>query len=314
MSLIRASPDDIYWAGGYSYCYVGRDIESYVQTSIQTHSAPISFIFSKSDGFFGQSEYDRLCSEFGRRIEGITEETRYTDLEQLKQPGTYPLIGCLCSRFIERPTLIHLPLDDETFRVGLEQVLSGIPQPAWEDRISTLFWRGAPSGFDRPSLRVKVASALASHPHADVRITPWGGWETGQGIPSELFAPRCDLATHFRYKYLLIVDGNCIASNHQWVFGSGAVPVMVTHPNNRVWFQTYVIPMVHYVPVAYDLSNLAEMIDYLVANDAIAKRIAENAQALARTIFSPSFQRTYIDEEIARGVGESHLHQRIEQE
>lgn len=241
-----------------------------------------SFILAKSDG---------MCSE----LEALPKDVRFMGLERLKRPGTYPLVGCLCSRSMERSNLIYLPLDDETFRVGLEQVLSGIPMPAWEDRVPTAFWRGGSSGVDRPSLRVRVATHLYGHPNTDVRITPWGGWEAGQSIPPELFAPRIEVLEHFLYKYLLIVDGNCIASNHQWVFGAGAVPIMITHPENRYWFQKHLKPMVNYVPIQYDLSDLKEKIDWLVANDAAAKVIAENALELSRTIFTPEFQKKYIE-------------------
>jgi len=136
--------------------------------------------------------------------------------------------------------------------------------------------------------------------------------ENDIGFAPEYFAPRCDLGEHFRYKYILIVDGNCIASNHQWVFGSGSVPVMVTHPDNDYWFKRYLIPMVNYVPIKYDLSDLAERIDWLVANDVQAHEIANNARRLASTIFTPEFQRSYIDLELvsaSRG-GVSHLHQK----
>jgi hypothetical protein len=292
MECIRVTPDSAYWDGKLSSCKVGGSIESFVATTLAR--LPASCILSKSDGFLGQSEYDRLCSEFGRQTDALTKESRYAELERMKRPGTYPLIGCLCSRFMDRSNLIHLPLDDETFRVGLEQVLSGIARPAWEDRESTMFWRGGSSGLDRPCLRVRVATNLYGHPNTNARITPWGNWENEQGIPTELFAPRCDIADHFRYKYLLIVDGNCIASNHQWVFGSGAVPIMITHPQNRYWFQSHLKPMVNYVPIQYDLSDLKEKIDWLVANDAEAKMIAQNALELSRTIFTPEFQQRYI--------------------
>jgi hypothetical protein len=292
----------VYWDGGYSRCHVGRDIESYVQAVIRKHSLPISFVFSKSDGFLGDAEYRRLCSQLGRSTEALTGESWYMDLEAKKVPGTFPIVGCLCSREFARSNLVYLPLDDATFRDGLESVLAPFKKPAWNDRKPIAFWRGGSSGHDRPTLRVKIATALASHPNADVRITAWGGWENEQSIPPELFGARCDLGEHFKYKYILIVDGNCIASNHQWVFGSGAVPIMVTHPSNVYWFQKHLVPMVNYVPIAYDLSNLTEMIDFLVANDDKAKQIAEAAQEFARTVFSPTFQRKHIDDEIARVV------------
>jgi hypothetical protein len=295
MSLIRGTPDHVYWDGDYSRCHVGKDIEAYLESAVRKSSLPLSCIVVKSDGLIGQAEYDPLV----RRSDLLRPESQYTGLELQKTPGTYPIVACLCSRGVDRSNLLHLPLDDDTFRLGLTRVLESVPRPAWEDRKPIAFWRGGASGAERPLLRLRVATHLATHPHADVKLTPWGNWEAGQDIPPELFGARCDLAECFRHKYLFIVDGNCIASNLQWVFGSGAVPLLVTHPKNRYWFQPFLTPMVDYVPIAYDLSDLTEKLDWLVAHDAEAKQIAEAALALSERVFSPAFQRTFIDDALA---------------
>jgi hypothetical protein len=123
-------------------------------------------------------------------------------------------------------------------------------------------------------------------------------------VPDEQFAPhRIGISDHYHSKYILIVDGNVIASAHQWVFGSGSVPIMITHPDNRYWFQQYLKPMKDYVPISYDLSDLEEKIEWLVAHDEEAKQIAENALLFAATIFSSKFQKRYIDREVQRLVG-----------
>ncbi len=267
---------EYYWAGDYSKCAVGGAIERYVRGRCR---------IVKSDGVIFPSEYATLCTTAKKASIPLTPLT-------FDSPDRY---GCLCARGTDDPRQVLLPLDDETFEFGLTNVLSRFSMPAWEYRRPVLFWRGGASGFERPSIRVNTARHLRTHPHADVRITPWGGWESQQDIPPGLFAPRCDISVHFHFKYLLIVDGNCIASNHQWVFGSGAVPVMITHPENRFWFQSYLKPMVNYVPIQYDLSDLDSKLDWLVANDGAAKDIATNAMALAMDVFSPMVQRAYID-------------------
>ena len=275
-TIISLTNDRVYWHGGYSECHVGGVIESYVRESVRRITLPTTVIFPKSDG--------------------LMQDKEYTEFESLRHPATYPVIAGLCSRGLGRSNLLYLPLDDETFRVGLEAVLSCVERPAWENRKPVAFWRGGLSGYVRPTLRETVTRLLYDVPGTDVRITPWGGWEVGQDIPPALFAPRCGIADHFQHKYILIVDGNCIASNHQWVFGSGSVPIMVTHPDNRFWFQKYLKPMVNYVPVKYDLSDLKEKIAWLQENDTAAKQIAENALALSKEIFSPEFQRKFIDD------------------
>ncbi len=309
MSIVRGTDDPAYWDGEYSSFHTGKDIEAYVADSIKHHTVPISFIIPKSDGFVGLNEYNRMCEEFGHKPAALTSESNYSYLESLRNGGTYPIVGGLCSRQLDRTNFVLLPLDDTTFRMGLTSVLSSIPSPAWNDKKSCVFWRGGSSGLDRPSVRTRVTSELFDYPNTDVRITPWGNWSNEQDIPEKFFAPRCSLEEHFKYKYILIVDGNCIASNHQWVFGSGSVPVMITHPDNEYWFRKYLKPMVNYVPIKYDLSDLKEKIDWLIAHDDEAKAIAKNALAFSATVLSPEFQRQYIDGAISAVVynTDSHL-------
>jgi len=212
----------------------------------------------------------------------------------------------LCTRQFNRPNLLLLPLDDDTFNRGLTAVLQPFHSPKWEDRKSIAFWRGGSSGCDHPTIRMRVAESLKDVSYADVKFTP-GGWpENDALIPkSQFVSERSDLAKHFEYKYIFILDGNCIASAHQWVFGSGSVPIMITHPDNEYWFKKYLVPMVHYVPIQYDLSDLHEKLQWLVAHDNEAKKIAESAMKFSKTVFSAEFQKAYVKSEIDRLLGGS---------
>lgn len=288
MPIVRSScPSSVYWFGLHSGCRLNGDIETYIKSSIERTTIPVSVIFTMSDGFVG-----------GFVSYPLPGNREYNLLESCKYPGTYPIVAALCSRGMDRHNILHVPLDDDTFRLGLRKVLDSVVKPAWEDRKDSAFWRGGASGFDRPSIRTSVTAELLDHPHTDVRLTKWSGWEESQAIPETFFSHRADLEEHIRHKYILIIDGNCIASSHQWVFGSGSVPVMITHPDNRYWFRKHLKPMVNYVPIKYDLSDLKEQIDWLVANDDKAKEIASNAMLLSDTIFTPEYQRSYIDESI----------------
>lgn len=300
--VVRVPPNvPLYWRGGYSECNVGSAIEQYVSHAIQRYPRA-SAIFTQSDGLIGQDEFDRFTAELGHTQTGNTPAGKeYASLEAAARLGTTPVVCMLCTRQFQRSNLLLLPLDDDTFNRGLTAVLGGFPRPAWESRKSQAFWRGGSSGCDRPMLRHRVLDILHANPHADVAFTP-GGWPANDAIiPAHYFtSSRVDLAEHMKYKYILIVDGNCIASAHQWVFGSGSVPILITHPDNDYWFKRYLKPMVNYVPIRYDLSDLAEKLEWLVTHDAEAKEIANQAMYLASTIFTPEFQQAYIDTELDR--------------
>jgi len=287
-----------YWDGGYSRCLAGNSIEQYVNQSINKQKLNISAIFSLLDGLLGQEEYARQIKLVGR-VANISENSYY-NLRLRKLNNTKSAIVTLCSRQFNPADMLLVPLDDDTFTHGLQKVLSNFKLPKWEERNPKVFWRGGSSGYDRPSVRMEVTKKLFTNPNADVRITKWGNWENEKDIPEEHFGDRCDLQKHFYNKYIFIIDGNCIASNHQWVFGSGSVPIMITHPENNYWFKKFLKPMENYVPIQYDLSDLEEKLEWLIKNDDKAKQIAENAVSFSNTVFSPEFQRKYIDSELLR--------------
>lgn len=259
-----------YWAGGESVCRKGGSIDTFVRECFPG----IEILSSDGLGLSGA---------------GNTRTENYPN-------ASY--VGALCSR-IRRNNLVLLPMDDATFDNGL---FPGIEIPQWESRRSTVFWRGGASGYDRPSIRERVVRKLCNVPHTDVKITQWGGWEVGKGIPLEDYGHRCSLSEHFLYKYIPIIDGNCIASNHQWVFGSGAVPLLISHPDNDFWFKKYIEPMVHYVPIDYDLLDVKERIEWIVTHDSESKQIAENAVSLAKRVFAPDFQRDHLRRLIAKPI------------
>jgi len=271
-----------YWAGHHSVMKIGGDIEKYVikclkeiQSGNELH---ISFTISKNDGLENIDVYDEHMNKL--------EKT------------TLRIIGTLCTRYVERPNIIYLPLDDDIFKRGLKDVLSSITNPKWDERIPKAFWRGGTSG-GFPSIRTNTVSLLFDYINADVKLT-YGDWNINMPIENEHFEDRCGLDKHFKYKYILIIDGNLIASNHQWVFGSGAVPIMITHPDNNWWFKKMLKPMYNYVPVKYDLSDVKEKIEWLIENDDKAKIIMENAITLSNEILSHQGQCKYIESEIKR--------------
>jgi len=294
------SNTSIYWDGPNSRCHVGKDIHQYIETSAKAHDIAATVIVGATDGVLCTKEYERMRNTPG--IKGLNNvgEAQYAEWESLGRVGTYPVIGVLCSRKFSRPNMLHLPFDDEVFRDGLDAMMKrqGVVQIPWEQKCGAAVWRGGTSGVDRPLLRHRVVQALYGVPYANVALTPNGWPENNANIPQQLFGGHMSPAEQANYKYILSIDGACIASNLMWVFGSGSVPIIITHPENNFWFKKFLKPMVNYVPVDYSLSDLHEKILWLLQNDARAKEIASAAYALSQEIFTPTFQRAYIDSEL----------------
>jgi hypothetical protein len=84
------------------------------------------------------------------------------------------------------------------------------------------------------------------------------------------------MAEQVSYKYLLNVEGNGAAYRLGQMMGMGCV-VMIVESRWKVWFEDFLEPMKHYVPVAADYSDLEEKILWLREHDKEAEKIAKEA-------------------------------------
>jgi len=170
-----------------------------------------------------------------------------------------------------------------------------------------VYWRGIASGNPGDNVRTQTVVRLWNHPHANVKLLVPHQNDVRSGplvdvTNTELYDARQPVQEFVNHKYNLVLDGACIASSLQWAFASGSVPILVTHPGNDWWFKRYLEPMKHYVPVAYDLSDLEERIDWLITHDEEARAIAENAVTFSQYYLSAGFQQYHLANEIDNAI------------
>jgi hypothetical protein len=292
-------PADLAWFGLFSSCNINGSLISYMKSVIEGLPQNKRLVVSHCDGFSDKRDYSIYVK----------------DREDLDVISTRDdVVGAICTRNFTDPRLVLMPLDDETFEHGLiATVGKQIKAVPWENKISKGFWRGLLSGGDFPNPRFRIVhqSRFSSRVDAKLVLNDAPGWMermykhgyAGLENHYEYWSERVTPQEHARYKYILIVDGNCIASSHQWVFATGSVPLMVTHPDNDFWFKRYLKPMETFVPIDYSLCDLEEKIQWLIDNDDKARKIAENARIFAASIFSSEFQKYHLRTEIERLVG-----------
>jgi len=282
-----------YWCNYMSYMKVNGSIETYVIDKLKKYSKKVGWVTVISDGLMSTNEYEassKFCTHH------INLLNRHLIEFNNEQPN---IISLLCLRDIDPSPYLLLPLDDNIFENGLENILKDFKKIPFHDKKSILFWRGATScGY--PSIRTNVVERIFNYPNTDVKLIKNGVWEKNLPIDQKYFSDKCDIGFQFQFKYILIIDGACIASGLQWVFGSGSVPVIITHPKNEFWFKKYLIPMVNYVPINYDLSDIYEKVDWLVSHENECKNIMLNAKKLAEEWLTHDGQCKYIDLELNR--------------
>ena len=144
----------------------------------------------------------------------------------------------------------------------------------WKDKQERLVWRGKDTGCAGHRRVEKVKNLFNStDARVDVAFEPQLLDEANSGFARHHLSRREML----RNKYLLALDGNDVASALKWMLYSNSVVFM---PKSR--FETWALesmlkPYVHYVPVASDLSDTSEQLDWAKAHDAACQNISRRA-------------------------------------
>lgn len=139
---------------------------------------------------------------------------------------------------------------------------------AFKDKKNMLVWRGK-AYRDHRQVFLKQFHA---HPLCNVGQTNTKG---NMDVPWQ--KEKMSLAKQLRYKFILCIEGNDVASNLKWVMSSNSLAFMVK-PTYETWFmEGRLIPNHHYVLLKDDYSDLEEKINYYAEHIDEALTIIKNA-------------------------------------
>jgi len=210
------------------------------------------------------------------------------------------IIAAVVAGSSQKPAFFYCPASDDFFINSVYNAFKPHHVP-WELKDNILFWRGGVSGN---MWRVNIVKACINIPKTDVKFVDcYSRPDCSPTTTPELFAEKVNPVDQLKYKALLYIDGNSSASNATWIFATGCVPVFVSI--HEFWFRHHLIPWVHYVPVEWDLSNLDIIMQWIWDHDEDARKIAENALELSRTVLSCENQQEYIKKEIDRLIADA---------
>lgn len=197
---------------------------------------------------------------------------------------------------------------------------------SWEDKLPEVLWRGSNSNCMASCRAADVVTARVSWDACtaryDCRGWDWESWlwtPRGRAVALSQFHPALDARftgrshpvadglwqhwvdsgftaesvgkpDHAEWRYHLVLLGTGNADRIYWLLFSGAVVLLQETPWNS-WLlagaPSALLPYEHYVPVKYDLSDLLDQIDWLLANDSESQRIARAAKAFAQAHLNP---------------------------
>lgn len=143
-----------------------------------------------------------------------------------------------------------------------------------EDKIPQAIFRGVVHAKPK---RIALFEKFFGQPGFDL------GDISSHVVRPEWIVPEISIADHLRYRFILCIEGNDVASNLKWVMSSNSIAVM-PRPEFETWFlEGQLVPGVHYIEVAPDYSDLVEKLAWYSAHlDECSKIVAAAHRHVAR--------------------------------
>ena len=145
----------------------------------------------------------------------------------------------------------------------------------YEEKQNQLVWRG---NAWRPHRR-EFLQRYWDHPLCDVgHVNP-----PSISVPEDWVKPRMSIADQLRYKFILSIEGNDVATNLKWIAQSNSLCFM-TRPKFETWFmEGRLVGFEHYVELRDDYADLPEKIEHYTKHPHEARQIIENLNTYYRT-------------------------------
>ncbi len=136
-------------------------------------------------------------------------------------------------------------------------------------KMDKVIFRGA---IAAKSNRIDFMHKFSSHPMVNA-----GCVDNDDTFPKEWKGELITLREHLKYKFIMALEGNDVASNLKWIMSSNSIAVM-PKPTCETWFmEGTLIANYHYIEVAADFSDLEERVNYYISRPELAEEIILNA-------------------------------------
>ncbi|KAJ7479480.1 glycosyl transferase family 90-domain-containing protein [Mycena latifolia] len=270
--------------------------------SAPNDSTPFQISPRPTSDFFRTQSGCNIPTDANGFMNSLTEESGCESriLTASAKPGfttdLYPMLSMArispCFSDILVPTEYYY---DRSWWSGKYSYPDNIP---WGDKIPKLDWRGMSNGGMiigdnyRHFARFKLADLAREHPDLmDVAITRFAETLCEEGCNRTAVIeqygitgdsqPREEL---YRFKYAVDVDGTTFSGRYLGLLRSGSLVFKSTAFEE--YFNDWLRPFEHYVPVKADLSDLAERIRWANAHPDEARLIQQRGLEVARRVLT----------------------------
>jgi len=152
----------------------------------------------------------------------------------------------------------------------------------FENKKNQIVWRGQTAKHaETENLRSTLVDMVKDDQRFDCKMVN-GSWQPP-------FNPdyRMSKEEQMKYKGILAIDGGGFAQTLEWVLGSGCVPLVCS----IYWlgFQFDLVPWKHYVPIAPDMSDLFQNVEWVLTHDEESREIIKNAMEFYQEFMNPEY-------------------------
>lgn len=214
------------------------------------------------------------------------EFTRYfpKHFRWLHQPGD---VTCL----FDKPTIVKTrPLKKENTLFANSVLLN-------QDKIRHFLFVKDPIPFDAKEAKVLFRGEVHGKPTRQKFLQMFKGkpgfdvGDTSKKLDASLQAGKLTINDHFKYRYIMSLEGNDVASNLKWVMSSNCIAVM-PRPTCESWFmEGTLVPNYHYIEIKPDFSDLEERIQYYNEHTEEALAIIEHAHEFVSQFLDPEREK-----------------------
>lgn len=155
-----------------------------------------------------------------------------------------------------------------------------------EDKEDRAIFRGHIGTRENRALFCRM---YADNPRVDAADTLPGATE-GHKHTSQM-KPMMSFYEHLRFRYIMALEGNDVASNLKWIMSSRSAAVM-PKPTCETWFmEGRLVGGVHYVEIRPDFSDLEEKMDHYSNHLDELRTIVDNANRYVAQFRDPRRER-----------------------
>lgn len=148
-------------------------------------------------------------------------------------------------------------------------------------KINSLLWRGTDTAYNDNDKRSEIILKYqnSKNTNIDIKFTKF---VNKRDLSKYTIAKKMTIGEMLKYKFLLSLEGNDVATNLKWILLSNSV-VLMAKPTKCSWFmEDMLIPFTHYVPLNDDCSNIEEMYNWCMDNLDKCKVISQNATSFMK--------------------------------